>query len=128
MSGQPTKAAQVQATSLFNLWLGWPDAMGSTNAAGEFLGIVGAYASFGTGGDTQGTFISSGVLLNTTLFAVPPGAVAVFEVALDLDYECDGGDIAADFASGDFSIAPVVVVTLLNSPPGKASAVLGSGA
>jgi len=43
----------------------------------------------------------------------------VFEVALELDCENDSGNIDADFASGDFKIAcPVVVFSLLNSPPG----------
>jgi hypothetical protein len=53
------------------------------------------------------------------MFAVPPGDVVVFEVALLLEYENDSGDIEADFESGDFQIScPVVVLSLLNSPPG----------
>ncbi len=41
------------------------------------------------------------------------------EVALALDCYNDSGNIDADFASGDFKIAcPVVVFSLLNSPPG----------
>jgi hypothetical protein len=43
----------------------------------------------------------------------------VFEAMLALDCETDSGDIEADFASGAFRIAcPVVVFSLLNSPPG----------
>ena len=63
--------------------------------------------------------VSSGASLNTTMFAVPPNEVVVFEVAIELDRENDSGNIEADFASGDFQIAcPVVVFSLLNSPPG----------
>ena len=74
-----------------------------------------------TGGDTQGASVSSGVSLNTTMFAVPPNTVVVFEVAIELDCSVDDSDgyIEADFESGDFRIAcPVVVFSLLNSPPG----------
>jgi hypothetical protein len=43
----------------------------------------------------------------------------VFEVALQLDYENDSGDIEADFESGEFQIAcPFVIISLVNSPPG----------
>jgi hypothetical protein len=39
-------------------------------------------------------------------------------MALTVEYENDDGDIEADFESGDFKIAcPVVVFSLLNSPP-----------
>jgi hypothetical protein len=108
----------VYAYALFNLWFGWPDDVTSSSAAGQFLGATGAYGSTFTGGDTEGTSISAGVSLDTTMFAVPPGSVVVFEVALELDCENDSGDIEADFESGDFQIAcPVVVFSLLNSPP-----------
>ena len=71
-----------------------------------------------TGGDTNGRSVSAGSSLSRSMFAVPPGNVAVFEVCLLLDYAIDGGDIEADFQSGDFRIAcPVVVFSLLNSPP-----------
>jgi hypothetical protein len=109
----------VEAYALLNLWFGWPNDVTSVQHAGAFLGSTGAFGSTFTGGDTNGTSISSGVSLNTTMFAVPPGNVVVFEVALLLEYENDSGDIEADFASGAFQIAcPVVVFSLLNSPPG----------
>ena len=110
--------SQVQATALLNLWFGWPTDVTSTASAGEFLGITGAYGDW-LGGDTNGASVSSGVQLTETMFAVPPGNVVVFEVAVALDYENDDGDIEADFESGDFKIAcPLVVFSLLNSPRG----------
>ncbi len=109
----------VEAYAFLNLWFGWPNDVTSIQHGGAFLGSTGAYGSTFTGGDTEGTSISSGVSLDTTMFAVPPGNVVVFEVALLLEYENDSGDIEADFASGAFQIAcPVVVFSLLNSPPG----------
>jgi hypothetical protein len=109
----------VQAYALLNLWFGWPNDVTSVQHMGVLLGQTGAFGSTFTGGDTRGTSISSGVSLNTTMFAVPPGNVVVFEVALLLEYENDSGDIEADFESGDFQIScPVVVFSLLNSPPG----------
>jgi hypothetical protein len=118
--GLGVNASWVQATAILNLWHGWPDAVTSSTSDGEFLGVTDAYSSTFTDlGDTEGVSISSGVSLNTSLFAVPAGSLVVFEVALELDYENDGGDIEADFESGDFQIAcPVVVFSLLNSPPG----------
>jgi len=75
------------------------------------------------GPDTEASSVSSGVSLSTTLFAVPPHDVVVFEVAVALDCYNDSGNIDADFASGDFQIAcPVVVFSLLNSPPGARAA------
>ena len=57
--------------------------------------------------------------LHANLFAVPPGDVVVFEVALQLAYGNDSGDIEADFESGAFQIScPFVVFSLVNSPPG----------
>jgi hypothetical protein len=117
--GLGTNVSSVQATALFNLWFGWPTGVTSSTYAGAYLGGTGALAQTFIGSDTEGTSISAGVSLNTTMFAVPPGDVVVFEVALALDYENDSGDIEADFESGDFKIAcPVVVFSLLNSPPG----------
>jgi hypothetical protein len=111
--------SSVYAWALVNLWFGWPTGVTSSSSASEFLGATGAFGSTFTGGDTEGTSISSGVSLSTTMFAVPPNMVVVFEVALLLDYDNDSGDIEADFESGDFRIAcPVVVFSLLNSPPG----------
>jgi hypothetical protein len=111
--------SSVYAWALLNLWFGWPTGVTSSSSASEFLGATGAFGSTFTGGDTEGTSISSGVSLSTTMFAVPPNMVVVFEVALLLDYDNDSGDIEADFESGDFRIAcPVVVFSLLNSPPG----------
>ena len=53
------------------------------------------------------------------MFAVPPGNVVVFEVALLVDWENDDGDVEADFESSNFQIAcRVVVFSLVNSPPG----------
>lgn len=109
----------IYAYAFFNLWFGWPSDVTSVQHAGAYLGSTGAYGSTFTGGETNGTSISSGVSLNTTMFAVPPGNVVVFEVALLLDYENDSGDIEADFESGAFQVAcPVVVISLLNTPPG----------
>src|SRR5262249_28526569 len=108
------------ASAWFNLWLGPPppDAVTSTNYVREFLGQTGALASLGTGPDTEGTSISSGLNLIATMFAVPPDNVVVFEVALELAYDNNSGDIEADFESGDFQIAsPIVVFELLNRPP-----------
>jgi hypothetical protein len=109
--------SSVEAKALFSLY----------GSAGPVA--VTAHASADLGGcmamgwmwsdDTEGTSILSGVSLNTTMFPVPPGDVVVFEVALALDCENDSGDIEADFESGDFRIAcPVVVFSLVNSPPG----------
>ena len=71
------------------------------------------------GPDTEATSVSDGLRLSTTMFAVPPNDVVVFEVALSLYCDNESGNIDADFASGDFQIAcPVVVFSLLNNPPG----------
>ncbi len=111
--------SEVMATALFNLWFGWPTGVTSSTYACEFLGRSGALSTMLIGPDVEGTSISEGVSLSTTMFAVPPNDVVVFEVALELDYDNDSGNIDADFASGDFQIAcPVVVFSLLNNPPG----------
>jgi hypothetical protein len=114
----------VTAYAEFNVWLGFPN--GSPPAAStEFgLGAIGALGQGITGSDTEGTSISSGLSINNTMVAIPPRAAVFFEVALVLDYEVDdgGGNIKADFNSGDFEIAcPVVVYSILNKPPTRAS-------
>lgn len=114
-----SSASWVDAYAFLNLWFGWPTDVTSVQHAGAYLGGTGAYGMTFIGGDTNGTSISSGVSLSTTMFAVPPGNVVVFEVALLLDYENHSGDIEADFERGAFQIAcPVVVFSLLNTPPG----------
>jgi hypothetical protein len=118
--GLGKNTSEVMATALFNLWFGWPTGVTSSTYASAWLGRSGALSTALIGPDVEGTSISSGVSLDTTMFAVPPGDVVVFEVALELDYDNDSGNIDADFASGDFNIAcPVVVFSLLNSPPGS---------
>ena len=109
--------SSVHATALFSLY-GSAGPVAVTAHASAWLGGCGAVGEV-IGDDTEGTSILSGVSLNTTMFPVAPGDVVVFEVALALDYENDSGDIEADFETGDFKIAcPVVVFSLLNSPPG----------
>jgi hypothetical protein len=115
--GWGVNTSWVEAYAILSLWFGWPNDVTSVQHGGTFLGSTGAFGSLSTGGDTEGMSISSGVSLNTTMFAVPPRDVVVFEVALLLEYENDSGDIEADFESGAFQIAcPVVVFSLLNSP------------
>lgn len=117
--GLGENTSEVMATALFNLWFGWPTGVTSSTYASAWLGRSGALSTFLIGPDVEGTSISEGVSLNTTMFAVPPNDVVVFEVALEIDYDNDSGNIDADFASGAFQIAcPVVVFSLLNSPPG----------
>jgi len=117
--GLGVNVSQVEADALFNLWFGWPTGVVSSNYDAAYLGAIGAMSQTFLGADVEATSISSGVSLSTTLFAVPPNDVVVFEVALALDCYNDSGNIDADFASGDFQIAcPVVVFSLLNSPPG----------
>jgi hypothetical protein len=71
-----------------------------------------------TGPETNELSISTGVNLSKTMFAVPPGTVVVFEVAVTVDYINDAGDVEVDFENGNFKIAcPVVVFSLLNMPP-----------
>lgn len=112
-------SSRVWATALLNLWFGWPSGVTSSSGASAFLGGTGALGALVLGGDTGATSISQGVSLDATMFTVPPGNVAVFEVAVALDYRVDDGNIEADFQSGDFRIAcPVVVFSLLNSPAG----------
>ena len=117
--GLGVNTSEVYAWSLFNLWFGWPTGVTSSNYDAAYLGAIGAMSQTFLGPDTEATSVSDGVSLSTTMFAVPPNDVVVFEVALSLDCNNDSGNIDADFASGDFQIAcPVVVFSLLNSPPG----------
>lgn len=110
--------SEVYAFALFGLWFGFPNDTTSGSYASALLGATGAYGSTTTGGEANTSSVSAGVNLDTTMFAVPPRSVVVFEVAVAVDYDNDDGNIDADFASGDFNIAcPVVVFSLLNSPP-----------
>jgi hypothetical protein len=111
--------SEVYAYALFNLWFGWPTGVTSSSGDAAYLGAIGAMSQTFLGPDVEATSISSGVSLSATMFAVPPNDVVVFEVALELDCDNDSGNIDADFASGNFQIAcPVVVFSLLNTPPG----------
>jgi hypothetical protein len=109
----------VDAYALFNVWFGydWSNITSSTYAST----LLGDSSALGTmlGSDTEGKAISSGVNLDTTFVAVPPGSFVAFEVALWLNYSNDSGTIDADFASGDFQITcPVVVFSVLSASPG----------
>jgi hypothetical protein len=105
------------ANALFNIWLGWPTSETSSSSDFSGLGSANAFSTW-LGGETNGTAISAGLSLSpATPFAVPPGGVVFFEVALELTWLIDGGDFQADFQSGDFRIeCPVVVLWLLNTP------------
>jgi len=111
--------SSVTAYALLNLGFNWPNTPTITSYAREYLGRADAWTVLFPA--TDGEPVSSGLQLIAPVFAVPPQSVAVFEVVLELDYKNDppDGDIEADFESGGFQIAcPVVVVELLNSPPG----------
>ena len=117
--GLGVNTSWVQVWARFGLWFGFPQQTASTSYDSKFLGQTGAYGHPFLGGETNAVSISAGVSLNKTMFAVPPRTVVVFEVAIAIVYENDDGDIEADFESGDFKITcPVVVFSLLNSPPG----------
>lgn len=105
------------ANALFNIWLGWPTSETSSSSDSSELGSANAFSTL-LGGETNGKAISAGVSLSpATPFAVPPGGVVFFEVALELTWLIDGGDFQADFQSGDFQIdCPVVVLWLVNTP------------
>ena len=109
----------VNAYARFGLWFGVPAEVNPIGYESQWLGATGAYGSATTGGDTNSTGVSSGLQLSKSMFAVPPNTVVVFEVALAVNFENDDGDIEADFQSGNFRIAcPLVVFSLLNTPPG----------
>lgn len=117
--GLGVNTSEVDAYALFNLWFGWPTGVTSSNYDAAYLGAIGAMSQTFLGPDVEATSVSSGVSLSTTMFAVPPNDVVVFEVALALFCDNESGNIDADFASGDFQVAcPVVVFSLLNKPPG----------
>jgi len=112
--------SKLTATSLLNLWIGWPgsDSVTSSSFYQQGIGNVWAYASLFDGWfhDTDGQSIASETYPWAGPFAVPPGALVVFEVALELDYSNDSGDVEADFESGDFNIAcPGVSFAVLNN-------------
>ncbi len=117
-----SNGAYVEAWAYFNVSHGYPnDVVSPATVPAAYLGGTGALGGL-LGGDDEGTSISDPVSLFQTYYAVPPGDVVVFEVALQLVYGCDGdGDkIEADFADGDFQIfCPLVVFSLLNNPPGS---------
>lgn len=109
----------VHAAARFGLWFGVPREVNPAGYEERGLASTGAYGSATTGGGTNSTGVSAGLQLSKSMFAVPPATVVVFEVALAVDFENDDGNIEADFRSGDFRIAcPLVVFSLLNSPPG----------
>ena len=117
--GLGVNTSEVDAYALFNLWFGWPTGVTSSNYDAAYIGAIGAMSQTFLGPDVEATSVSSGASLSTTMFAVPPNDVVVFEVALALFCDNESGNIDADFASGDFQIAcPVVVFSLLNKPPG----------
>ena len=109
--------SSVKAYTILDLWLGWPNQVTSVQHASELVGEARALSFTLLGGDTNGRAISMAApILNTHLFVVPPGGVVVFEVALLLEYESDGGNIEADFESGEFKIlCKMVEVSLLNA-------------
>jgi hypothetical protein len=111
-------SSEVRVNALFSLWQGWPTGLTSTTSDSAYLGRSAALRFFLLGPDREGSSVSSGVGLHTGLFAVAPSDVVIFEVALDIYFDNDSGNIEADFESGDFQIAcPVVVFSLLNNPP-----------
>ena len=103
--GLGVNTSSVEADALFNLWFGWPTGVTSSNYDAAYIGSIGAYSQTFIGPDVEATSVSSGVSLSTTMFAVPPNDVVVFEVALSLYCDNDSGNTDADFASGDFQIA-----------------------
>jgi hypothetical protein len=109
--------SSVAAYTTLNLWRGLPDQGASLQHASELVGEARALSFTLVGGETSGRAISMAApILSSHLFVVPPGDLVVFEVALRLDYENDGGNIEADFESGDFNIlCKMVEVSLLNA-------------
>jgi hypothetical protein len=116
--GLGVNTSDVTAYALFGIWFGIPNNTTTGSYASALLGATGAYGSSLTGGDVETASISTGVSLNQTMFAVPPRATVVFEVAVNVEYDNDDGNIDADFQSGAFNVGcPVVVFSLLNNPP-----------
>lgn len=112
--------SEVYATAVFGIWFGVPREVWSSSYETSPLGAMGAFGGTFTGGDVEGYSVNAGLGLNKTMFAVPPRNVVVFEVGVIIDYDNNDGNIEADFEHGDFQIAcPVVVFSLLNSPPTK---------
>ena len=71
---------------------------------------------FGDVGDIESAHVFRGVDLSHTLFLVPPYGVTVIEVAAVLwsTTGTDGGDVSADFSSGDLQImCPFVQIAVL---------------
>lgn len=118
-----TLSSSVKVSAGLGLWLGVSSDLNVADYTTQDLGQVYAQATF-WGADVETTTISEGVNLSKTMFGVPPGSIVVFEVAVFVDYSGIFGNIEADFSSGDFQVAcPVVVFSLLNSPP----SVVGGG-
>jgi hypothetical protein len=113
-----TLSSSVKVSAGLGLWLGVSSDLNVADYVTQELGEVYAQATF-WGADVETTTISEGMSLSKTMFGVPPDSIVVFEVAVFVDYSGLFGNIEADFSSGDFQIAcPVVVFSLLNSPPG----------
>ena len=109
----------VSAYAEFTVWIGFPNGSPAAASASFFLDAIGALGNI-LGSDTRGSSVSSGLGMSNTMVAIPPRANVFFEVALVLNYEVEhgGGNIDADFNTGDFEIAcPAVVYSILNKPP-----------
>jgi hypothetical protein len=116
--GFGVNTSSVYAYALFGIWFGIPNDTTTGSYASDLLGATGAYGSSFTGGDVETASISTGVSLDQTMFAVPARTTVVFEVAVNVEYDNDDGNIDADFQSGNFNVTcPVVVFSLLNHPP-----------
>jgi hypothetical protein len=116
--GLTSHAADITAYAQFGLWVGFPTSPVSSAYTTQYFGDAHAFSSFLLGPETNGASVTAGASLSKALFPVAPGAGVVFEVALVTPYNLQGGDIEADFQTGDFNITcPVVVFSLLNKPP-----------
>lgn len=119
--GLTVNSSELIARARFGIWFGVQNDVNATGYATEFLGRSGSLSAPLIGGDTSGRSINKGSTLSKTMFPVPPGTVAVFEVALALEYDNDSGNVEANFLDGDFRLqCPVVVFSLLNSPSSQA--------
>jgi len=117
--GLSVNTSEVDTWAGLGLWFGTFGDLNYEDYVADFFGITGAYGSFFTGGDVESKTVSFGSTLSRTMFAVPPGNLVIFEVAVGVDYDNESGNIEADFQSGSFQIAcPLVIFSLLNSPPG----------